>query len=116
MMARAVKQISTSGRVQIEEDTRNNNDLLFQAGLEEVEAVGNMTRQTLEVEPDVERAVRHVLDHEAHVAETLDNIVSLVAEMSLKGDHLLLYQARLKHGDCGLLERSVGTTIEVRTT
>lgn len=35
--------------------------------------------------------------------------------MVLKSLHLLADKARLEHGDCGLLEGSVGSTIEIRT-
>lgn len=115
MVARTVEEIPTSGGVQIEEDTGHNNDLLLQTGLEEVQTVGDLAGETFQVEPDVEGAVRHVLDHEAHVTEALDHIVALVAEVSLQRNHLLLHKGRLKHGNRGLLERCVGTTIEVGT-
>ena len=41
MVAGAVEQVATAGRVEVEEDPGNNNDLFLQAGLEEVEAVGD---------------------------------------------------------------------------
>jgi hypothetical protein len=52
-MARAVEQITTAGRVQVEEDTRHHNHLLLQTCLEEVEAVGNLIGKTLEIQPAV---------------------------------------------------------------
>lgn len=51
MVARAVEEITSTRGVQVEEDTGYNNDLLLQTGLEEVEAVGDRTGKTLEVEP-----------------------------------------------------------------
>lgn len=51
MVARAVKEVTSSRGVQVEEDAGNNNDLFFQTGLEEVEAVGNGIGEALEVQP-----------------------------------------------------------------
>lgn len=59
MMARAVKQISASGWVKIEEDAGNDNDLLLQTGLEEIQTVRDLVGETLEVEPQVESTVRY---------------------------------------------------------
>ncbi len=39
MMARRIEQVPTLGRVQVEEDARDDDDLLLEAGLEEGEAV-----------------------------------------------------------------------------
>jgi hypothetical protein len=50
-MARAVEQITSSRGVKVEEDTRDNNNLLLQAGLEEVEAVSDRLGKALEVQP-----------------------------------------------------------------
>lgn len=66
-MARTVEQITTTCGVEIEEDARNNDNLLLKTGLEEVETVGDGTRQILEIEPQIECAIRHVLDSEIHV-------------------------------------------------
>lgn len=66
VMARAVKQISSSCRVQIEEDTRDNNNLLLETGLEEIQTVGDGAGQTLEIQPQIEGTVRDILDNEAH--------------------------------------------------
>jgi hypothetical protein len=51
VVARAVKQITTTRGVQVEEDTWHDNHLFFQTGLEEVEAVGNGIRETLKIQP-----------------------------------------------------------------
>lgn len=115
MVAGRVEQIATARRVQVEEDTGNNNDLLLQTGLEEVEAVRDRAGKTLEVEPQIESRVRHVLDDEAHGAQTLHDVVTLVAEVVLQRLHLGADQAGLQHGHGRLLEGHVGTTVEVRT-
>lgn len=83
MVARTVEKITAASRVQVKEDTRHDNDLLRQAGLEEVEAVGDLFRQTLEVQPEVESTVWHILDHKAHVAKTLHHVVSLLLDLAL---------------------------------
>jgi hypothetical protein len=76
-MAGAVEQVSASRRVQVEEDTGDDDDLLLQTSLEEVQTVRDGTGQALEVEPQVEGAVGHELDDETHVAQTLDDVVPL---------------------------------------
>jgi hypothetical protein len=43
VVTRAVKEITTLRRVQVKEDTRNNNDLLTQQGIKEVQAVGDVS-------------------------------------------------------------------------
>lgn len=87
MMARTIKQITSLTRVQIEEDTRDNDDSLLKTGLEEVQSVGDRWWETLEIEPEVEGGVGDGFDVETHSAETLDNVVSLVAEMALESFH-----------------------------
>jgi len=76
MMARTIKQISPLARIQIKEDTRDNNDLLLETSLEEVESVGDCLWELFEIEPQVERAVWHGLDDEAHGAESGDYVVA----------------------------------------
>lgn len=39
VVARTVEEVTTTRGVQVEEDTRNDNDLLLQAGLEEIQTV-----------------------------------------------------------------------------
>lgn len=77
-MARAVKQITTARRVEVKEDTGNDDDFLLETGLEEIEAVRDRARQALEVEPQVECAIRHVFEHETHVAQAFHHIIPLV--------------------------------------
>lgn len=98
MVARAVKQITTTRWVEIEEDTGYYNDLLLQASLEEVEAIRDGLGKTLEVQPaesrldhisrprytrghlQVKGRVRHVLDDEAHLAKSSHDVVTLVLQ------------------------------------
>jgi hypothetical protein len=51
VVAWAVEQITSSRGVEVEEDTRNNNNLLLQTGLEEVEAVSDSLGKALKVQP-----------------------------------------------------------------
>jgi len=46
--------------------------------LEEIQAVGDGLRETLQIEPDVERAVGNSLDVEAYFFEALDYVVAFV--------------------------------------
>lgn len=56
-MARTVEQISSFARVEVEEDTRNDNALLLQASLKEIETIVDGVRQAAEIEPEVERCL-----------------------------------------------------------
>ncbi len=51
VVARRVEQVTTARGVQIEEDAGHDNNLFFQAGLEEVEAVGDGVGKTLQIQP-----------------------------------------------------------------
>jgi len=113
VMTRTIKQIPPLGRVQVEENARHDNHLLLETGLEEVEPVGDGRRQALEVEPQVKGRVGDLPDDEAHVAQPLDYVIALVAEVVLQGDHFLLDEGRLEHGDGGFLEGDVGSAVEV---
>lgn len=57
-MARAVEEITALGRIEIEEDTRDDDGLLLEAGLEEVETVVDLVGEVGEVEPEVECTIR----------------------------------------------------------
>jgi len=88
VMARAVKQISSSSGVEIEENARNDDNLLLETGLEEVQTVGDGAGKTLEVQPQVESTVWDVLDDEAHIAQTLEDVVSLVLFHTIFSTHV----------------------------
>ena len=45
MVAGAVEQVPTAGGVEVKKDSGNNDDLFLQAGLEEVETVGDGCRE-----------------------------------------------------------------------
>ena len=116
MVARRIEQIATLAGVQVKEDTGHDDDLLLQAGLEEVETVGNRVGQPLQVEPEVESRVGHELDAETDFAKAADDEIALIHEVALQSLHLGLYQSRLEHRDGRLLERNVGAAIEVGAT
>jgi len=88
-MARRIEQIPTTARVQVEENTGNNNDLLLETSLEEVESVVNTFRQVRQVEPEVEGRVGHVRELEADFLETANDEVALGAEVHLQSAHLV---------------------------
>lgn len=115
MVARRVEQITSAGWVQIEEDTRHNDDLLLQTRLEEVQTVTDLAGETLEIQPQVESRVGNILDVEAHLAQTLNHVVTLGAEVGLQSLHLLADEAGLEHRHRGLLEGRVGATVQVGT-
>jgi len=115
LVTRRVEQISSLAGVEVEENTRDNNDLLFQTSLEEVQAVIDALRQRRQVQPQVEGAVGNEWDLEAHRSQSINDVISLLAEVMLQGAHLVLDFSGLEHGDSSFLERYVGTSVEVRT-
>ena len=76
-MTRTIKQISPLTRVQVKKDTRDDNDALFEAGLEEVQAVGDLVGKTFEVKPEIESTVWDGGDFETHASEAGYDIVAL---------------------------------------
>lgn len=113
MMARRIKQIPTLTRVQIEEDTRHNNDLLLQTSLEEVQPIIDRIRQIGKIQPEIKRRIRHEGELEADFLKTTDDVVALVAEMGLEGSHLVADAGRLEHLNGGFLEGHVAASVEV---
>jgi hypothetical protein len=134
MMTWTIKQISPLARVEIEEDTRHNNDFLLKTSLEEVQSIRNYQRhqhllcfetyisgrssvhgldwgirtgmrKTLEIKPQVERGIGYGLDDEAHLSETTDYVVALRFEVSLESFHLGKDFAGFEHGDCSFSVR-----------
>lgn len=77
MVAGAVEQVTSLTRVQIEEDTGNNDHALLETGLEKVQAIGDGMWEASQIKPKVERRVRNILDDETHFAEATDDIVAL---------------------------------------
>jgi len=51
LVARRVKQIPAFRRIQIEEDTRHNNDLLLETSIEEVQTVVDALRERRQIQP-----------------------------------------------------------------
>jgi hypothetical protein len=116
LVARRIEQVSSLRWIQIEEDAGHNDDLLFQASFEEVQAIVDTFGQRRQVEPQVEGAVGDEWDLEAHRCQSVNDIVSLLAEVMLQSTHLVLDFGGLKHGDGSLLEGNVGASVEVRST
>lgn len=119
-MARTVEQVTSLRRVQVEEDSRHDNDLLAKKSVKEVQTVGYVgffgERRVKrgQVEPYVEGCLRDILDAEADLAKTLEDEIAFLTEVGLQGLHLLMHEGGLEHGDGGFLEGDVGATVEVR--
>lgn len=115
----AVEEITTLRRVQVKEDTRNNNDLLTQQGVKEVQAIGDVSLrrqgrvERSQIKPDIESSTRDVLDTEADIVETSQDVVALLHEVALQRLHLGAHERGLQHRDRGFLERHVGAAVEV---
>ena len=115
MVARRVEQVPTPTRVEIEKDTRDNNDLLLETGLEEVEAIVNALGEVGQVEPEVESRVGHVGELEADFLETANDVVALGAEVHLQSAHFVTDTGRRKHLNGSFLEGHVATSVKVGT-
>lgn len=126
VMARRVEQITSLGRVEIEENTRHDDGLLLQQGVEErktvrdVETTIRWKRRVKggQIEPDIKGTIWNVLvtSVEANFVQARKAVVTLDLEVGLQGFHLFLHFGRLEHGDCGFLEGDVGTAIQVGAT
>ena len=115
VVTRRVKEIPSFRGIEIEEDSRHDNDLFCEARLEKVQPVTDSFRKATCIEPDIERAIWHMLwfEDEANLAEPGDDKVALLLEVLLQSNHLFLNVWRFKHGDGGFLERYCGATIEI---
>lgn len=116
LVARGVEQISSLAGVEIKEDTRYDDNLFVKTSIEEIETVVDAFGQRGQVQPQVEGRVGDTFDHEAHLSQSANNIVSLLAEVVLQGTHFVLDLGRLKHRNGSLLEGNVGTSVKVRST
>jgi hypothetical protein len=115
VMTRTIEEITSLTWVQVEENTRDNDDSLLKTCLEEIESIRDGSWETLEIKPEVECGIGNGLDMETHTTETFNDIVSLVTEMTLESLHFCENLVGLEHGDGGFLERNVSSSIEVRT-
>lgn len=115
-MARTIKQVSSFGRIEIEEDARNDDDMLLEALLKEVQSVADGRRQPTEVEPDVKGRVWHVCDLESHLSESAQDVVPLGLEVRLQRLHLSPHVLGFEHGDGRLLKRYVRPAIQIGAT
>lgn len=119
MMARTVEEVSPVGRVQVKEDTGDDNDLLVQQSVKEVQPIRDvgLSRKRwsdgCQVEPDIEGGLRNIVDAESYVIKALQDIVSLLTEVLLQRLHLRAYKSWLKHGNGRFLEGDIGTTIQI---
>src|ERR1700760_3156560 len=80
-MTRTIKQISSLARVQIKENTRNNDDFLFKTSLEEVQSISDSFRKAFKVKPEIEGTIWYSFDNKSHITETLDDIISFILEV-----------------------------------
>lgn len=106
-MARAVEQITSAARVQIEEDARYHNDLLLKTGLEEVQAIVDALGKLVQIQPEVKRAVWSVVKIEAHGLQTVADVIPFHAEMGLERLHLVAHLVGLQHRNSTDLERDI---------
>lgn len=111
-MARRVEQIPPVRRVDIEEDTRNNNRLLLQQLLKEREPVVYWGWKFLEVEPDVEGCGGGDVDFKMHGFEAGEDVVAFHFEVFLESNFLLADVLGIEEGEGSKLERVVSAAIE----
>lgn len=63
----------------------------------------------------VKGGVGDVFNDKAHFTKTLDNVVTLVTEMTLEVNHFFLDELGVKEWHGGFLEGMVGTTVQIAT-
>jgi hypothetical protein len=114
-MTWAVKQVPAPGGVQIEENTRDNNDFLLETRIEEVESIVDALGQAREIKPQVERRVGHVRELKADFLETSNDEIALGAEVHLQRAHLVADLGWGEHLHGGFLERHVAAAVDVGT-
>ena len=88
VVAGAIEEVATLGRVEVEEDTRDDNGLFVEQGVEESEAVADVDGRVLgngrvecgQVQPDIKGGLGPGLVSlsEADIAESLEDIVALL--------------------------------------
>ena len=76
-------------RIYVEEDSGDDNRLLFQKFLEEREAIVNGGREVLQVKPNVKRCHRRKCDLKPNGLQPLQYMIALHFEMLLEGDPLV---------------------------
>ena len=103
MVAWRIEQVSSMGWIDVEEDaykkrkrhgdlailssrTWNHNGLLLEELFKECQTTVEWLGQVSKVKPDVKRAGGRVVDFEAKLFETIEHIVSLSFEVTLKGE------------------------------
>lgn len=95
---------------------RLTNDLLCHASMEEVQPVIDFFRQATQVEPDVERRVRDMIDLESHIEKPPYHVIPLVAEMGLQCLHFVPHLCWFEHGDSCFLKWNVCPAVKIRST
>ena len=99
-------------RVDIKEYTGDHDRLLLQQLLKERQPIVDGGRQTLQVEPDVERRARGHAHLEAHLPQPTEHVVALVVEVLLERELLLVHARGVEQWDRRELQRVVGATVE----
>ena len=110
------KRAPEGRRDEISEWGPTDNNLFLQTRLEKIQAIADSLRQAIQRKPDVKRRIWHMLDLEANILQSPQDIISLVPEMCLQGLHLIQNSFRLQHRDSSLLEGYVGPAIQVGST
>lgn len=115
VMARTIKQVSSFGRIEVEEDARNNNHVLLEAFLEKIKSIANRRGHSTEVQPDVKGRVGHI-GFEPNLSESAQYVVPLGLEVRLQRLHLSPHVVGFEHRDGRFLKRHVRAAIEIGAT
>ena len=112
VVARRVEQVAPMRRVDVKEYTGDHDRLLFQQLFKERQPVVDRVGQTLQVEPHVERRARGHAHLEAHLPQPTEHVVTLVVEVLLERELLLVHACGVQKRDCRELQRVVRSTVE----
>lgn len=99
-------------RVDVEEDTRYDDDLSIEAGFEERETRVERSGEILEISPNIESSSGDVVDADAHLLESTDSKVSLFTEVDLESFGILIGPLGIEQGQSSVLKRMVGSSLQ----
>jgi hypothetical protein len=85
-----VEQVPAVGRIDVEEDTWDDNGLFFEEFLEEGQSIIQRRRQLFQVQPDIERGVGWHIHIQMQSFETRQYVIPLGLEVFLKSNSFLV--------------------------
>jgi len=115
VMTGRVEKIATVVGINVEENSWNDNCLLFQQLFEKGQAVIQGFRKRLQVQPDVESGMGVYVDLQPHSFKSTENMISFILKVLLQSQALLLNTTGVQQWDRSELQGMICTTVEERS-